>query len=268
MLLTKIHVKNYRLLVDACMDVDSSMTLIVGRNNTAKTSCMEIIEKVLKGDPLSYDDYPLSKRQNLFDLIASFMKNEINFDDLNQKIDVTSVEFTIDYSLDDPDDDLGALSPFIIDVDVDTTSALIRAEYSLKPDEKALMELFKTAFYVDGSFKPNLEEVRDIYNASFSKIFGLKIYAINPKNSVDTQIKTQNELKSLFPFFSIPAERILGEDGTQNNSSLSDLITSYFSVNIDELTSDIATEIKMLRKVVDDANKTVQKRSDELLCCC
>lgn len=77
MLLTKIHVKNYRLLVDAWMDVDSSMTLIVGRNNTAKTSCMEIIEKVLKGDPLSYDDYPLSKRQNLFDLIASLMRNEI-----------------------------------------------------------------------------------------------------------------------------------------------------------------------------------------------
>ena len=47
MLLTKINVQNYRLLVNAWMDVDSSMTLIVGRNNTAKTSCMDIIEKVL-----------------------------------------------------------------------------------------------------------------------------------------------------------------------------------------------------------------------------
>lgn len=65
MLLTKIHVKNYRLLVDSWMDIDSSMTLIVGRNNTAKTSCMDIIEKVLKGSSLSYDDYPLSKRQIL-----------------------------------------------------------------------------------------------------------------------------------------------------------------------------------------------------------
>lgn len=73
MLLTKIHVKNYRLLVDSWMDIDSSMTLIVGRNNTAKTSCMDIIEKVLKGSSLSYDDYPLSKRQSLFDLITSFM---------------------------------------------------------------------------------------------------------------------------------------------------------------------------------------------------
>lgn len=83
MLLTKIHVKNYRLLVDSWMDIDSSMTLIVGRNNTAKTSCMDIIEKVLKGSSLSYDDYPLSKRQSLFDLITSFMCKSISFDELN-----------------------------------------------------------------------------------------------------------------------------------------------------------------------------------------
>ena len=265
MLLTKIHVKNYRLLVDAWMDVDSSMTLIVGRNNTARTSCMDIIEKVLKGSSLSYDDYPLNKRQNLFDLITSFMKKDITFEELNQNIEVTSVEFTVDYSLDDPESNLGALSPFIIDVDVDTTSALIRAEYGLKLDEKSLFELFEAAFYVDGTFEPNLEEVRDIYNASFSKIFGLKIYAVNPKNSGDTQIKTQNELAALFPFFAIPAERILGEDGAQNNNSLGTLITNYFSVNVDELASDVSAEIKTLRKVVEDANKTVQRRSDELL---
>nr|WP_300408506.1 AAA family ATPase [uncultured Ruminococcus sp.] len=265
MLLTKINVQNYRLLVNAWMDVDSSMTLIVGRNNTAKTSCMDIIEKVLNGHPLSYDDYPLSKRQELFDLFTSFMKKDISYDELNEKLQFTSVELTIDYSLDDPNSNLGALSPFIIDVDVDTTSALIKAEYGLKLDENSLYELFEDAFYTEGKFLPNLEETRDICNSSFSKIFGLTIYAINPKNYSDTQIKTQGELSELFPFFSIPAERILGEDGAQNNSSLSALITNYFSVNVDELNSDVATEIKNLRKIVEEANKTVQKHSNELL---
>jgi len=32
-------VKNYRLLIDAKLDVDAKTTLIVGRDNTAKTSC-------------------------------------------------------------------------------------------------------------------------------------------------------------------------------------------------------------------------------------
>lgn len=265
MLLTKINVKNYRLLIDAWMDVDSNMTLIVGRNNTAKTSCIDIIEKVIKDKSLSYDDYPLNKRQDLFDKITLFMNKEITYEELNKKLEVPSVEFTVDYSLDDPNDSLGALSPFIIDVDVDTSSALIRAEYSLKLDEKALFDLFEPSFYVEGNFIPNLELIRDIYTANFSRIFGLKIYAINPKNSVDTQIKTQSELADLFPFFSIPAERILGEDGTQNNGSLGALITSYFNANIDEIDSAVSTEIKILRKVVEDANKNIQKQSDALL---
>ena len=166
MLLTKIYIKNYRLLVDAWMDVDSNMTLIVGRNNTAKTSCMDIVENVLKNNPLSFDDYPLNKRQGLFNLITSFMKKDISFDELNQKLEVTSVDFTIDYSLDDPDSNLGALSPFIIDVDVDTTTVLIRAEYGLKLDEKNLFELFEAACYKDGIFTPNLERIRDICKAT------------------------------------------------------------------------------------------------------
>lgn len=265
MLLTKINVKNYRLLIDAWMDVDSSMTLIVGRNNTAKTSCMDIIEKVIKDKSFSYDDYPLNKRQDLFDQITMFMNKEITYEELNKTLEVPSVEFTVDYSLDDPNDSLGALSPFIIDVDVDTNFALIRAEYSLKLDEKALFDLFEPSFYVEGNFTPNLELIRDIYTASFSRIFGLKIYAINPKNSDDTQIKTQSELAALFPFFSIPAERILGEDGAQNNSSLGELITSYFNTNIDEIDSAVSTEIKTLRKVVEEANKNIQKQSDALL---
>lgn len=39
MQLSKIRIKNYRLLVDAELEIDTNTTLIVGRNNTAKTSC-------------------------------------------------------------------------------------------------------------------------------------------------------------------------------------------------------------------------------------
>ena len=61
MQLAKIRIKNYRLLVDAELEVDPKTTLIVGRNNTAKTSCFECIGKVLDGTPFSFNDYPLLK---------------------------------------------------------------------------------------------------------------------------------------------------------------------------------------------------------------
>lgn len=63
MRLSNIKIKNYRLLIDADLKVDDSITLIVGRNNTAKTSCIELIDKVLKNRALSYNDYPLLKRK-------------------------------------------------------------------------------------------------------------------------------------------------------------------------------------------------------------
>ena len=49
MQLSKIRIRNYRLLIDAELEVDPKTTLIVGRNNTAKTSCFVCIGNVLEG---------------------------------------------------------------------------------------------------------------------------------------------------------------------------------------------------------------------------
>lgn len=137
MLLSKITINNFRLIVNAELDVHQNITLIVGRNNTAKTSCMSILEKVVKNRVLSYDDYPLQRRKYAFILLAQFMRKKITYEQLCKRLPLTSIEFLIDYSLDDAEDNLGALSPFIIDVDVDTTTALVKAEYSLKMDEES-----------------------------------------------------------------------------------------------------------------------------------
>jgi len=65
MKLTQLHYCNYRLLKDALLNVDESMTILVGRNNTGKTSCMDFLYKVLNGKDIFYDDYPLDLRKNL-----------------------------------------------------------------------------------------------------------------------------------------------------------------------------------------------------------
>ena len=228
MLLTKISIKNYRLLINTELNVDEDLTLIVGRNNTGKTSCMDLIGKVLNDEDLSYDDYPLFKRKFAFFLLSCFMQGKISYDRLCQKIPKTTIDFWVDYSLDAPDANLGALSPFIIDVDIDTTQARIRGEYRLKMDEEQLRQLFEPCFFVDGVFINNLAEAREVCAANFHKLFGLTIYAINPKDSADFQIKTQKELAELFPFYPIHAERFLGESAEDNKSSLGSLITSYF----------------------------------------
>lgn len=165
----------------------------------------------------------------------------------------------MDYSLNNPDDNLGALSPFIIDVDVDTTTALIRAEYRLKTEEKTLWTLLESSYYKDGIFSSG-EEANKVLADNFGKLFGLTVYAINPNNPDDKQLKSQKELHDLFPFYVIPAERVLGEDDT-HNSSLGSLISGFFDANEAELDPDVSEEIKRLRSIVEKANKDVQKQA-------
>lgn len=263
MQLTKIRIKNYRLLIDAELEVDSKTTLIVGRNNTAKTSCFSCIGNVLVGKGVSFDDYPLFRRKDFYNKIALFMDRKLSYEELSEQLEVISIEFWVDYSLDDPDDNLGALSPFIIDVDVDTTTALIRAEYRLKTDEKTLWSLLESSYYKDGAFSPS-EEVYKVLADNFGKFFGLTVYAINPKNTDDKQVRSQKELYDLFPFCAIPAERVLGEDD-KHNSSLGSLISGFFDASEADLDPEVAEEIKNLRTIVEKANKDVQMKSNEIL---
>lgn len=263
MQLSKVKIKNYRLLIDAELEVDPRTTLIVGRNNTAKTSCFSCIGKVLDGETVSFDDYPLLRREEFYTKIDLFMEKKLTYEDLCKQIEGISIEFLVDYSLDDPDDNLGALSPFIIDVDVDTTTALIRAEYRLKTDEKSLWSLLENSYYTDGAYSPSEEAHKGLVD-NFGKLFVLTVYAINPNNPEDKQVKSQKELHDLFPFHAIPAERVLGEDDT-HNSSLGSLISGFFDMSEAELDPNVAEEIKRLRSIVETANKDVQKQSDEIL---
>ena len=262
MRLSKINIKNYRLLVNAELEVDSKTTLIVGRNNTAKTSCFECIGKALEATPFSFNDYPLSKRNELYDNIDSFMKNIITFEELCKRLEPISVEFLVDYSLDDPEDNLGALSPFIIDVDEDTTTAVIRVEYKLKADEKTVWKILEPTYFKNSVFSPD-----DAHNAiisNFNNLFEMVIYAINPKKTSEKQKKDKQELSDLFPFHFIRAERRLGEDGTKDNS-LTALISDFFEMSEDELGQSVSEKVKELRGIIEEANKNVQKKSDDIL---
>ena len=265
MRLSELKIKNFRLLVDVELNIDNDITLIVGRNNTAKTTCNTFIEMVMQGKQLSYDDYPLCQRKTLHDLISSFMANTISYSELCERIPVASIEFWVDYSIDDPNESLGALSPFIIDVDIDITMAIIRVEYKFKIEEQALREKMEPIFIKEGTLVSDSSDTYDGIKNLFSKMFDMTIYAVNPNKQENRQIKSLRELQDLFPYYVIPAERVLGEDGVQNNSSLTKLISSFFDADIEDLDISFSEQIKQLRESVGEANKNLQKQSDSLL---
>ena len=184
MQLSKIIIKNYRLLIDAELDVDTKTTLIVGRNNTAKTSCIDCIDSVLNGSGFTYDDYPLCQRESLVTLMSKFVLKEITYVELCKELSFITIEFWVDYSTDAPEANLGALSPFIIDVDESITTAIIRVDNKLNLDELSLQRLLEPCLSNDEFHALDVDGIRDICRNSFSKLFDLIIYAINPCNPI------------------------------------------------------------------------------------
>ena len=267
MLLTEIKIKNYRLLVSSTLRLDKNTTLIVGRNNTAKTSCMSFLSMVLNGQKLKYDDYPLIQRKKLFKLIECMLKTEISYEYFLSEIPLTEIVFYVDYSIEGVEDNLGSLSPFIIDIDDQTTTAIIKVKYDFKITEKDFFELFSECISDDdaGNKVIQIGKIRDILVASFENLFSLSIVAVNPTIEDDIQNKSLQELKDLFPFFSISAERSLDESVDYKTSSLKKVISSYFSVEKEKIDENISDSVLKLRKIVEDTNKSIQNESNKLL---
>lgn len=263
MRLASVRIRNYRLLVDAELDVDSATTLIVGRNNTAKTSLFSFIKGILEGGPFGFDDYPLWKRKGFCDSVNEYARGKLSFDDLRASVEPIAAELRIDYSQEGEEDGLGALSPFIIDVDPEISTALIVVEYGLTRNEKKLRDVLAGGRGDEDGFG-DAEEVCDAIRSGFKKLFSPTVYAANPVDPGEWQAKDIGELNRLFPYCYIPAERLLGEDGSKSDP-LASLITEFFDSSASELGPEVAGMMKDLHDVVGRANREVQGKSDEVL---
>ena len=68
MKISSIEIKNYRLLQNAILDLDAKTTVIVGRNNTGKTSLLHLLNQILGNKPLVYNDFPIAIRKDALNL--------------------------------------------------------------------------------------------------------------------------------------------------------------------------------------------------------
>ncbi len=63
MRITKIEARNFRILKKSVMDFNRELCLLLGRNNTGKTSFMVLIEKFLNGGDFNFNDFSVHLRK-------------------------------------------------------------------------------------------------------------------------------------------------------------------------------------------------------------
>ena len=63
MYIDKIIVHNFRLLQSSTLDFHDPLCLLLGRNNSGKTSFLVVVEKFLKGGTFDINDFSLGIRK-------------------------------------------------------------------------------------------------------------------------------------------------------------------------------------------------------------
>ncbi len=63
MKIKKIEIKNFRQLKDTVIELEDEFSLIIGKNNTGKTSVLNILNKFLNSDTNKFkiDDFNLTR---------------------------------------------------------------------------------------------------------------------------------------------------------------------------------------------------------------
>ncbi|MEF2071036.1 ATP-dependent nuclease [Consotaella aegiceratis] len=191
--LANIRVEGFRLLENIEVSVEPTSTVIVGRNNSGKTSLTELFEKFL-GEPAGQfrlEDFASAIRPKF--IAAKALRDAGGTsEDVLAALPKIALQLTFSYGA--GGEDLGPLSPFIIDLDPDCTTAIARVEYAASP--KSLARLLDI---------PSAEEGIDQNHALFRHLrdaiasgYAVKASAIDP-----TDASNRREFDTLAPLLAL-----------------------------------------------------------------
>ncbi len=126
MRIKQLQVKNFRLLENLSVNIEDDITLIVGKNNTGKTSLFEVINIFTKSSQEISIEYfslsTISKFKRIINIITGIDFKEISEKrkELFEKIiqnQTPKVQLYIEFEYDIEIDSLINLSEFITDLD-------------------------------------------------------------------------------------------------------------------------------------------------------
>ena len=118
MLVKKVRIENFRLLKDVNLDFREDISLLVGKNNTGKTSLIALFERFLyKPGSFRAQDFSLE----ILDQLKNFDNN------VDEKTLSIKLILEIEYS---SNDDLSVISDFILDLDekINTVKILLNVQ--------------------------------------------------------------------------------------------------------------------------------------------
>jgi putative ATP-dependent endonuclease of the OLD family len=133
----KIKIENFRLLKDFSLDLEDELSLVIGKNNTGKTSILSVLRKFLDNEKFSFDDFNNDFKQELKEKIESEEISSEGYKPLGIRLRIC-----IEY---DNNDDLSNISRVMMDLEPNNNFIILGFEYVLADHDtyKNLKENYK-----------------------------------------------------------------------------------------------------------------------------
>lgn len=239
MKITKIEVENFRLLEDVEISLDKETTLIVGRNNSGKTSLTEIFYKFFGNEisQFTFEDFTMTVCEKFKKSLVLHKKYEKSKDDKESEENILNkedaykneipgiyVRIYIEY---EEKDNLSSLSKFIMDLDPKRKDILISCEYTAENTEK----LFQT--FNENTKKYN-DNIIEFIKRNYKRFFKEKIYAVDKKNRTNKREVSKKEIEDVFLTRFIYAQNQLDDQSTDHAKGLSKGFEDYYRLNYSE----------------------------------
>lgn len=220
-----VKIKNFRLLADVELVLEEQTTVIVGRNNSGKTSLSEVMRRLLTDSSATFqlEDFS-SACYDDFCTALDARNQELEDDAIRALVPV--IEFRLRCRYDPAQPELGPLSPFVIDLDPACFEAVVVVRYELKDG--------KLASLFDGQpSEPLNDETRtDFFRALRERIpneFGIKIWAEDPSDGDNRRQMQPSALRNLVKTGFINAQRGLDDVTSRESDVLAKIVESLFA---------------------------------------
>jgi hypothetical protein len=221
----KVSVRNFRLLADAELVLEKQTTVIVGRNNSGKTSLAEVICRFLvdQNPRFQIEDFSNASYDGFCDGLVA--KNADRSDDEVRSL-IPSIELRLIFRYDPDNPELGPLSDFVIDLDPACNEALVVARYELR--DGAIASLFADQPATKLSDEDRLAFFQ-VLRERVPALFVANIWAEDPGDPSNRKPVAVSALRALLKTGFVNAQRGLDDETARDTDVLAKILEGLFT---------------------------------------
>lgn len=264
MQLKKIGIKNFRLLHDVELLLEKQTTVIVGRNNSGKTSLTEVVSRVLAegNSTFKLEDFSCAAHQCFWDAFLAKVEGKEPAT-VRTALPTIDVIFSFEYEKDTTV--YGTLADFILDLDLDCIDAKVVVSYQI--EEGRLDALFDDLTSVEPETKPDF--FRTI-RPRIPNLYTTIIHAVDPNDASNIRPLNKAALRAACANNCINAQRGLDDESQKERVVIGKVLENLFATaKGDEGDETAHTLAKDLEQAVEDIQTKVGSdfnvKLDELL---